>query len=78
MQPQTLFIGIKTYEQGLAVAALIRLFDDTADILLHEAKIGNGWSVTAHTCVPEQKTKELRQHIRETGALLTFREIDRP
>ena len=78
MQPQTLFISLKTYKQGVAMAALIRQFDDTADILLHEAKVGDGWSVTAHTCIPADKTKELRQQIRETGALLTFREVDRP
>lgn len=78
MQPQTLFIGIKTYQQGVTTAALVREFDDTADVLLHEAKVGNGWTVTAHICIPADKTKLLRQRIRETGALLTFREADRP
>jgi len=57
---------------------MIREFDDTADVLLHEAKVGNGWTVTAHICIPADKTKLLRQMIRATGALLTFREPDRP
>lgn len=54
---------------------LIRGFDDTSDIMLHEAKRGLGWSVTAHICIPVDKTQELVKAIRDSGAGLVQRDL---
>jgi hypothetical protein len=58
------------------MAAIIREYDDTADVHLHEAKRGVGWSLTAHICIPEDKTSRLRSRIKQTGALCVFRGAD--
>lgn len=58
------------------MAELIRVFDDTADIHLHEARTGNGWSMTVHTCIPQMDAKEMRKRIRETGARLRVQQPD--
>ena len=50
------------------MANLIRNFDETADILLHEAKNGFGWSVLAHVCIPSVKSQELIKAIVDSGA----------
>lgn len=76
MQPLTLSISINTYREGVAVAALIREHDDTADVHLHEAKRGNGWVISAHICIPAEETQELRKRIRDTGALCVVRPAD--
>lgn len=60
------------------MANLIREHDDTADVHLHEAKRGTGWSITAYICIPEDETARLRRRIRETGALCVVRDADRP
>jgi len=74
MKPFTLSISLDTYRAGVAMAEIIRDHDDTADVHLHEAKRGDGWSITAHICIPEEKTTMLRRRIKDTGALCVFRE----
>lgn len=58
------------------MAGLIRQHDETAEILLHEARKGNGWSITAYVCIPQAEMRELRRRIRETGALCVVRPPD--
>lgn len=58
------------------MAEIIRDYDETADVHLHEAKRGSGWSITAHICIPEEKAMVLRRRIKDTGALCVFREAD--
>jgi hypothetical protein len=76
MKPLTLSISIPVYRDGVKIAGLIREHDDTADVHLHEAKRGTGWTITAHICIPEDKTGLLRRRIRETGALCVVRDAD--
>lgn len=78
MKPLTLSINLNTYGEGLYIANMIREFDDTADVHLHEAKKGNGWFIQAHICIPAAETIKLRKGIRATGALLKVREPDGP
>jgi hypothetical protein len=75
MKPLTLLVSLEKYSDGLKMAELIRKFDDTSDIMLHEAKKGLGWSITAHICIPVAKTQELVKEIRETGAGLVQRDL---
>lgn len=77
MQSLTLSISLDTYVIGLAIAELIREFDDMADVHLHEAKVGTGWAMTVHTSVPASSAQELRQRIKETGARLRVQRLDR-
>lgn len=58
------------------MANLIREHDETADVLLHEAKRGTGWAITAHICITDEETNRLRRRIRETGALCVVRDAD--
>lgn len=76
MKPLTLSISINTYREGVTLANLIREHDDTADVHLHEAKRGNGWSIVAHICIPQEETNRLRRRIRDTGALCVVRDAD--
>ena len=69
MQPLTVSVSINTHDEGLMVVKLIRDIDDTADILLHEAKRSLGWSITAHICVPSEKAQELRKSLRDMGVI---------
>lgn len=71
MKPLTLLVSLDKYEEGLKMVELIRGFDDTSDIMLHEAKKGFGWSVTAHICIPVAETQKLVKEIRDSGAGLT-------
>lgn len=74
MKPLTLLVSMDKYEDGVNMTRLIREYDDTADVLLHEAKRGNGWSVTAYICIPAQDSTKLISAIRESGALCALRE----
>jgi len=76
MKPLTLGISVTTYREGVTLANLIREHDDTADVHLHEAKRGNGWTITAHICIPQDEINLLRRLIRETGALCVVRDVD--
>lgn len=78
MKPLTLSITLSTYREGVHIANMIREFDDTADVHLHEARKGTDWFIRAHICIPAAATVELRKAIRATGALLRVREPDRP
>ena len=69
MHPLTVSVSINTHDEGLMVVKLIRDIDDTADILLHEAKRSLGWSITAHICVPSEKAQELRKSLRDMGVI---------
>lgn len=75
MKPLTLLVSLDKYEDGVKMVELIRGFDDTSDIMLHEAKRGLGWSVTAHICIPVDKTQELVKAIRDSGAGLVQRDL---
>lgn len=75
MKPLTLLVSMNKYDDGVKMARLIREYDDTADVLLHEAKKGDGWSVTAHICIPVQDSTKLISAIRESGALCALREV---
>ena len=69
MQPLTVSVSTSTRDEGLLAVKLIRDVDDTADVLLHEAKRGSGWSITAHICVPRDKAQELRDGLRAMGVI---------
>lgn len=69
MQPLTVSVSTNTRDEGLLAVKLIRDIDDTADILLHEAKRGPGWSIIAHICVPREKAQELREGLRDMGVI---------
>lgn len=75
MKPLTLLVSLNKYDEGLKMVELIRNFDDTSDIMLHEAKVGMGWSVLAHICIPVDKTQELVKAIRDSGAGLVQRDL---
>jgi hypothetical protein len=75
MKPLTLLVSMNEYQDGINMANLIREYDDTADVLLHEAKRGNGWSVTAHICIPASESQKLIAAIRDSGALCALREV---
>ena len=68
MKPITLLVSLDKYQDGVQMAQLIRGFDDTAEILLHEAKQGYGWSVLAYVCMPSAKSQELLKAIVDSGA----------
>lgn len=72
MQPATVLVSVSTYEDGVRVAKIIRQSDETAEVQVHEARRGNGWTATAYICIPEEKIKELRDNIREFGAIHTM------
>lgn len=78
MKPLTLSISLNTYREGVTMANLIREHDDTADVHLHEAKRGTGWTIIAHICIQEEETARLRRRIRETGAMFLVWDVDRP
>lgn len=78
MKPLTLAITLNTYREGVHIANMIREFDDTADVHLHEARKGTDWFIRAHICIPAAETVELRKQIRATGAALRVREPDGP
>lgn len=75
MKPLTLLVSLDKYDEGLEMVKLIRAFDDTSDITLHEAKRGLGWTITAHICIPVAETQELVKAIRDSGAGLTQRDL---
>ena len=77
MQSLTLSISLETYTAGVAIAELIREFDDVADVHLHEAKKGPGWFMTVHTSLPASSAQELRLRIKRTGAQLRVQRLDR-
>lgn len=74
MQPLTVSVSVNTRSEGVRVAAVIREIDDTAEVLLHEAKRGTGWSITAYICVPRDKAQELREAFRNMGVIGAVRE----
>jgi hypothetical protein len=76
MQPLTVSVSTNTRDEGLLAVKLIRDIDDTADILLHEAKRGTGWSITAHICVPREKAQELREGLRDMGVIGAVRPVE--
>lgn len=75
MKPLTLLVSLDKYDEGLKMVELIRRFDDTSDIMLHEAKVGMGWSVLAHICLPVAESQELIKAIRDSGAELVQRDL---
>lgn len=77
MQSLTLSISLETYAAGIAIAELIRGFDDAADVHLHEAKRGPGWFMTVHTSLPASSAHELRGLIKKTGAQLRVQRSDK-
>lgn len=74
MQPLTVSVSINTRSEGVRIAAVIREIDETAEVLLHEAKRGNGWSITAHMCASREKAQKLRETFRVLGVIGAVRE----
>lgn len=72
MKPVTIHLSMPTRDQCIRLADAIRRVDETAEILVHEAKRSMDWTVTAYTCMPMKAAGELKIELESLGAYGTF------
>lgn len=72
MKPMTIHVSMPTRDQCVRLAEIIRKVDETAEILVHEAKRSMHWTVTAYTCMPVKAAGELKGELESLGAYGTF------